>query len=67
MAEPIKKLIQFSPIQIMAIEAYAIDNDLVRAGKPQFSAAVRQLISHKLKLDMALHGIKQGRPFADKS
>jgi len=62
--ESTKKLIQFSAIQIAAIEVYAMDNGLTRAGKPQFSAAVRQLISHGLQLDMALHDVKQGRPFS---
>lgn len=66
-AESIKKLIHFSPVQVAAIEAYAIDNGIIRNGEPQFSAAARQLISHGLQLDMAIHDIKQGRPFAEES
>ena len=61
--KPIEKLIKFTPLQVRAIETYAEANDLMRGGRPNFSAAVRQLISNGLQLDMAMHDLKLGRPF----
>ncbi len=62
MDEPFKKLIKFSPAQVLAIEAYAIDNDLVHGGNPHFSAAVRQLINIGMQVELGLHALKLGRP-----
>ena len=64
--ESIKKLIHFSPIQVMAIEAYAIDNDLMYGGKPHFAAAVRQLISIGLGVETERFELNVGNPHRDK-
>jgi len=64
--ESIKKLIHFSPIQVMAIEAYAIDNGLTYGNKPHFAAAVRQLISIGLGVETERFDLSAGNPHRSK-
>lgn len=65
--ESVTKLIKFSKTMEAAINGYAKEQGLTRNGKPNFSAAARKLIGDGLKLDMALHDLKPGRPYPDES